>query len=86
MIHTIKLREDFVDAILNGDKTFEVRLNDRGYQKGDTVKFSVVTAVGIEFYHQINDVEFEITYVLSGWGLKEGYVAFAIMRKEENGK
>ena len=86
MIHTIKLREDFVDAILNGDKTFEVRLNDRGYQKGDTVKFSVVTAFGFGFYHPVNDIEFEITYVLSGWGLKEGYVAFAIRRKEENGK
>lgn len=86
MIHTIKLREEFADAVYSGEKTFEIRYNDRWYQKGDTVKFRAVTAFGFEFYHQINEVEFEITYVLSGWGLKEGYVAFAIRRKEENGK
>lgn len=83
MRHIIKLREEFADAVVNGDKTFEVRLNDRGYQKGDTVKFRVVTEMGIEFYHEINEMEFEITYVLNGWGLKDGYVAFAIKRKEE---
>ncbi len=83
MRHIIKLREEFADAVLNGDKTFEVRLNDRGYQKGDTVQFRVVTAMGIEFYHEINEMEFEITYVLNGWGLKGGYVAFAIKRKEK---
>ena len=80
MRHIIKLREEFADAVVNGDKTFEVRLNDRGYQKGDTVKFRVVTTMGIEFYHEINEMEFEITYVLNGWGLKDGYVAFAIKR------
>jgi ASC-1-like (ASCH) protein len=83
MRHIIKIREEFADAVLNGDKTFEVRFNDRGYQKGDTVKFRVVTGAGIEYHHPINEMEFEITYVLSGWGLTDGYVAFAIKRKEE---
>lgn len=86
MRHIIKLREEFADAVVNGDKTFEVRLNDRGYQKGDTVKFRVMTAMGIEFYHEINEMEFEITYVLNGWGLKDGYVAFAIKRIEDRGR
>ena len=80
MLHKIKIREEFADAILNGDKTFEVRFNDRVYQKGDTVKFSVVTETGIVFNHPINEMEFDITYVLSGWGLKKGYVAFGIRR------
>ena len=34
MIHTIKLREDYIQPVLSGEKNFEVRLNDRGYQKG----------------------------------------------------
>ena len=41
MIHKIKLDEAYVKAILNGDKTFEVRHNDRGYQKGDIIEFTV---------------------------------------------
>ena len=29
MTHTIKLLEDFEEAVFKGEKTFEVRLNDR---------------------------------------------------------
>ena len=37
--HKLKLLENFADDVLMGYKTFEIRENDRGYQKGDTVKF-----------------------------------------------
>ena len=30
MTHEIKLREEYADAVLSGDKCFEVRENDRG--------------------------------------------------------
>lgn len=33
-IHNIKLSIEFCDAVLNGEKTFEIRENDRGYQSG----------------------------------------------------
>lgn len=39
--HTLKLNEEFADAVYSGDKNFEVRYNDRGFQKGDEVKFEV---------------------------------------------
>ena len=42
MIHRIKLQKEFVDAVLSGDKCFEIRKNDRGYQKGDRVNFVVM--------------------------------------------
>ena len=42
MLHKIKIRESFANAVNSGDKTFEVRKNDRGYQKGDTVQFIVL--------------------------------------------
>ena len=42
MTHSIKIRESFANAVNTGEKTFEVRKNDRGYQKGDTVKFTVL--------------------------------------------
>lgn len=85
-IHEIKLDIEFCDAVLNGEKTFEIRKNDRGYQKGDRIKFAPVDGL-IHAYHKVSKQEYEITYVLSGWGLKEGYVALSIKplkEREEN--
>jgi ASC-1-like (ASCH) protein len=38
--HEIKLDKEYFDSVLCGDKTFEIRHNDRGYQKGDKVIMS----------------------------------------------
>lgn len=35
--HKLKTWPTFFEAVWRGDKTFEVRLDDRGYQKGDMV-------------------------------------------------
>ena len=80
MVHAIKIRESFADAVNRGDKTFEVRKNDRGYQKGDTVRFIVLyDSDGIEMVsHPLMKKEYEITYVLSGWGIEDGYCVFGI--------
>ena len=80
MIHYIKILESFATAVNNGDKTFEVRQNDRGYQKGDIVKFTVLNDSDKlkSLTHPLNDKEFEITYVLSGWGIQDGYCVFGI--------
>ena len=82
-IHELKLEEQFAWSVITGDKRFEIRLNDRGYQKGDIIRFTAVNANRITIYdHPINKMQFEITYVLNGWGLKEGYVAFGIREME----
>lgn len=78
MTHKIRIEKSYADAVLSGDKTFEVRYDDRGYQKGDVIKFNVIENIGDEINHPLNDKEFEITYVLRGWGLKDGYCAFGI--------
>lgn len=77
MIHILKLQKEFAEAVLSGEKCFEVRLNDRGYQKGDYVKFNVVDN-SLEIPHELNECVFEITYVLNGWGIKENHVVFGI--------
>lgn len=83
--HELKLQRDFCDAVLNGEKTFEIRVNDRGYQKGDRVKFIPVTNGGMmRVCHAIAEKEYEITYVLNGWGLENGVVAFSINEVKEN--
>lgn len=83
MIHKIKLQNEFADAVLSGDKCFEIRYNDRGYQKGDYVKFKVMDG-NFEVLHPLNERTFEITYVINGWGIKEDYVAFGIREVGEN--
>ena len=81
MLHEIKLYEGFCDAVLSGDKCFEIRKNDRGYQKGDTVKFIPVDNLGCTIPHSLETKEYLITYVLGDWGLKEGYVVFGIKER-----
>ncbi len=81
--HRIKLQKEFADAVMSGEKTFEIRMNDRGYQKGDLIRFQVVDGYISNISHPLNEKTYEITYVLSGWGLSEGYVAFAIKEKTD---
>ena len=87
MYHNLKLESCFAEAVNRGEKTFEIRYNkDRGFQTGDFITFSVVNE-GVHINHPLNLAVFEITYVLSYYGLKEDYVAFSIKRadKEKNG-
>lgn len=80
--HNLKILENFADDVLIGYKTFEVRENDRGFQKGDIVKFTCIDKNGMQLEHLINDKVYEITYVLNGWGIKNGYVVFGIKESE----
>ena len=76
--HNLKIRKDFADAVYSGEKTFEIRENDRGFQKGDIIIFNVIDELEIPYIHPLNSTAYEITYVLNGWGLKENYVVLAI--------
>lgn len=81
MTHEIKLLEQYAQAVADGEKTFEVRENDRGYQKGDRIRFSVIEDVvfaPMELNYKYNLPEYEITYVHSGLGMAENYVVLAI--------
>ena len=79
--HELSILQDFADAIFSGEMTFILRENDRGYQKGDHIKFRVLKTISRGWTnHALKDCEYEITYVLNGWGLKNGCVALAIRR------
>lgn len=86
MTHTIKLNERFCNAVYDGRKTFEIRLNDRGYQTGDLVKFiPIFDDMDKKYSHPIMNKTYEITYVLSGWGLEKDYVVFSIKEINNDG-
>jgi ASC-1-like (ASCH) protein len=78
MVHGIKLSMHYADAVYYGEKNFEVRYNDRGYQKGDEIRFKVVDDAGVEISHPLNKIKYEITYLIHAVGLKEGWCAFGI--------
>ena len=83
MVHYIKIKECYADAILEGKKTFEVRLNDRGYNCGDYVCFLVFDEGIRQPRHNLDGELFRITYVHSGLGMQEGYVVFGIERVDK---
>ena len=78
MNHELKIFPNFADAIICGDKTFEVRKNDRGFQAGDTCTFKLTHYKPNKQHHPIEKKLYEITYVLSGNGIQPEYVVFGI--------
>ena len=79
--HELKTLWTFWDAIAEGSKTFEVRENDRGYQTGD--KLILVRTVPGKPDIERQVIVKRVTYVLSGWGLKNGYVALGLSHENE---
>lgn len=78
MQHEIKIESRYFEAVLSGNKTFEVRLDDRDYNVDDIV-----------ILHEFNGIEItgravmvKITYILDDefCGIKENYVVFSFKR------
>ena len=78
--HDLKLNTEFCDAVLSGEKTFEVRKNDRGFQTGDLIRF--IPTDGTSYHssdgtirehaqHEISGHTYKIIYILNGWGIRE---------------
>lgn len=78
--HELKINIRYVGEILRGRKRFEVRKNDRSFQRGDEVCFIVVDNDGNRIedaaYELFENLVFRITFVVTGYGLKSGYCAF----------
>lgn len=74
MTHKLNILECYANAKVAGDKLFEIRDNrDRGFQKGDLVKYKVIGTFGLP--HEIDDKTYEITYV-TNYEQKDGWVVF----------
>lgn len=86
MEHTLKIWPQFYQAVLSGEKNFEVRPNDRGFQKGDTVILrewipeadQEANPPILPGYTNSMPLRFRIGYVLS---LDNFWVAFSLTRE-----
>lgn len=79
MIHTVKIETKYLLRILDNEKPFDVRLNDRDYQTGDILHFEEVRE---DDMCKNCSQRRKITYVHSGLGMKEGYVVLGL--RDEN--
>lgn len=93
IVHELKTWPVYFDAVERGEKTFEVRRDDRGFQKGDTVRLlrtSERSLHQVEYdYHgrPCGVIEREISWVLTGgqFGIEAGYVVLGLTHpRQEN--
>jgi len=84
MTHGLKILKEYADRVLSGEKRFEVRWDDRHFQAGDDVLYTVVDDKTREpAGHPLDGSRWIVTYVQHGLGLRRGFCAFGI---EEYGK
>jgi hypothetical protein len=96
--HELKCWPDFFDAVVRGEKPFEVRKNDRGYQRGDVLvlrKYDPIARFGGRHYMNEGDYvanaedaeacTVHVTYVLSGFGIEPGFVAMGLSLRRDVG-
>lgn len=73
-VKELKIRQEYFEAVISKEKTFEIRYDDRNFQVGD-----VLVLREYEGYYTGRTVIAKVTYVLSDFeGLKEGYVVMSI--------
>lgn len=91
--HTLKCWTPYFDAIARGDKNFEVRRDDRGFQKGDILILEKYDQDKHRYVYSGTDIMAKpyaircvIKYILTGGqlGVEPGYVVMGIERQESN--
>lgn len=84
--HELKTLAPYWDAVSRGDKMFEVRRDDRGFQKGDLVKLHRMRPGAPAHYDtdpgtgQRRTITMRINYVLTGgqFGIQPGFVVLGL--------
>jgi hypothetical protein len=82
--HDLKTWPEFFRHVWTGDKSFEMRENDRDFQAGDTL---LLREWSKEKGYSGRSIRAEVTYLLGGrWpGLEKGYVVMAIALRGREG-
>jgi Domain of unknown function (DUF3850) len=83
--HDLKTWPVYFNAILSGEKTFEVRKNDRGFHVGDILhlkEFRDYGYGGVQKGYTGNTTKRIVTYMLVGgqFGIEEDYCVMGIDR------
>ena len=87
--HYLKTKEPYFLAIRDGEKNFEVRRDDRGFQRGDTVVLVKQVGKHSEDEKLMSDAKigegydflrYKIGWILTGGqlGIEAGYIVFQL--------
>ncbi len=76
-IHDLKILPSFFEQVINGNKMFEIRENDRDYKLGDVLLLREVepTRTDIEYTGRMKAVQ--VTYI-TDWQQKLDFVVMGI--------
>ncbi len=85
-IHKLKFAGvELCDAVYDGRKSYEIRVNDRDYEVGDIIEPIPCDEVGGLILHPLSKCRYEITFITHKWrnALSTGYCVFAIRKISE---
>lgn len=82
-LHTVKTWPSCFQAVKRGEKRFEIRRDDRGYQKGDLLhqrEYDPKRGLVESDRYTGDSITHRIAYVLTGgqFGLEPGFVALSL--------
>lgn len=86
-LHSVNIREQFAAPLMDGRLKAITRLNGRGYNTGDYLRFSVLPMQSSDVqFSMTTDSEretlqnqfYKVTFAMYGKGLKEGYVTLSL--------
>ena len=72
-LHYLKIKAEYANAKLKGDKPFEIRLNDRDFHVGDVIRYTCIDSPIVD--EKISGKLYYITYI-TNFEQKDGYVVF----------
>ena len=72
-LHNLKIKAIYAEAKLKEDKMFEIRKNDRNFEIGDVVNYTVIDDTKLD--KKMVDKRYIITYI-TDYEQKDGYVVF----------
>ena len=80
--HDLKIWPEYFRYTWSGEKAFELRYDDRAYRAGDILNLREWTR---QEGYTGREIEVEVTYLLSGFGLKKDWVvmSFIILHKHD---
>lgn len=88
--HELKILPQYFKEVVNGNKTFEIRENDRGFEVGDKlilkeyVLFDDGVIKGEYGLYTGNETKKEVSYIYEGeeYGLKKGWCVLGLKNTE----
>ena len=79
MTHEIKIDRQYYTRVLSREKLFDIRYDDRGYQKGDEV---ILNEIYSDTKHETGRKLYAIIGFVCSYQQKEGFVVFSLLNIE----